>query len=1417
MNKFYTGCVEDRNDPLKLGRCQVRIVGLHTEDKTILPTKDLPWAFPVTPITSAGISGIGTTPLGPVEGSWVLIMFMDADEQMPIMMGTLGGISQIPNAKDDPGTIQVDKVDPDGFINPSAGDEPLSGGATAESLQDGKVYTPEEIIGPLAKLIANGESGSAAYDAFNRGSNAPKGSGSAGGESMILTDMSIRQIMDKQSLQPGSADRLFAVGKYQCIPSTLQAACQKLNIDVDQTFSPTIQDIICQEYLVARKRDRLMAYYSSPDKNNETLLKGAGQALAMEFASIEDPFFPGFPYGGEFGTYYKNKNRVKTDAASVRSALLEEWDFRNNPKTPSPTRTLADGHKVDKGTDYIGVQKLVPKDDSKLTPVTPGTEGTAGSGGGGFGAIIGAALPDLGFGDILGDLGGDLIGDLGGDLFGDLDFESLGLDFGGLTDLGLGDLADLGLGDLGDLGSLGGILGDMGLDGLVNLNTDLVSVFTDFQSSLTELTGSFNLDGPLNNILGATGGGGLNLNGIINQATGMNVNGLDVNSLVAKATGLNVNNLNVNSLVANATGGFNLNNLTGGSTGGFNLNSLTGIASGGFNVNNIIGQATQGLNVNNLVANATGGFNLNSLTDGLDLNNLTGGGFNLNSLTGGGFNLNGITNGGGFDLNSLTGGGFNLNNIIGQSTGLNPSNLLGQFGNSLNQITSKLGIPNISGSVSGLLANLGLANPNSNSIVTELTRIAGSSSGQATAILNRLEVEPTVQLPGVIGETKSDGTVSTGSNVDPNRGFQDPNGQYPRYKNEQDTNRLAHGNNLGRTIVMQKEKAHKTNVPIANGGTWDQAPVPYNAVYPYNKVTQTESGHVLEYDDTPGSERIHVYHKSGTFTETDSTGTQVNRIVGDGYEILERNGFVYVKGALNVSVDGALNLRTDNIFNLEVSGAATINIYNNANINVSGDSNLAVGGTFNLKANKINMESVGQFNINAGTGLNIQSGKDMNIYSEGSVHVEADSDIHNKATGGIFTETDEDLSIKAGKGIFLQSEEDSSIKAGMSIFLQTDEDLNLKADKSIKIDADGDTSITGMRVNAAATTNLNLKGNVFATLSSAIAVDIKSSGLLNLDGSLINLNNGIATGAGSGTAAAAAKAAKKAKAAKPAGQADIEIPIQTRGTSGIIAYPKLSAPTRSSETAFETPDSNSNADLATYRANRVSNNETTSAGITSDTFAKDVAKPSGTSSGSVIVNVNAIKNISTDSLNAGMRLSKNWTLGELTTGGTRIPRMSYTLPAGKDGLPGRTMTPQDIVSNLKILCDNILEPITEKYGKDAFTITSCFRRPYGNSQNEPGDLRVKDKDGNWMKEGGDHGRGSAVDITFKTKARTYEVCKELPKLLGGWNQIIMEYDKGGSSYWIHCSIRETGNNGHCFSMNNHKICVAGVNSGFVLI
>ena len=97
--QWFVGVVEDRQDPKTLGRLRVRCLGYHTENLDKLPTKDLPWSHVMNPITSATVSGLGQTPLGAVEGTWVVGFFQDgADAQQPIIIGTLPGVpSELPD------------------------------------------------------------------------------------------------------------------------------------------------------------------------------------------------------------------------------------------------------------------------------------------------------------------------------------------------------------------------------------------------------------------------------------------------------------------------------------------------------------------------------------------------------------------------------------------------------------------------------------------------------------------------------------------------------------------------------------------------------------------------------------------------------------------------------------------------------------------------------------------------------------------------------------------------------------------------------------------------------------------------------------------------------------------------------------------------------------------------------------------------------------------------------------------------------------------------------------------------------------------------------------------------------------------------------------------------------------------------
>ena len=127
---WFTGVVEDRNDPDLLGRVRVRCLGYHTEDLNDIPTKDLPWAHVMHPVTDPSMQGLGHTPSFLVEGSWVMGFFLDAKEkQQPLIIGSLPGIpTRGPNPLkgfNDPRSEDSDQIDYAGepYYGPYPNDE----------------------------------------------------------------------------------------------------------------------------------------------------------------------------------------------------------------------------------------------------------------------------------------------------------------------------------------------------------------------------------------------------------------------------------------------------------------------------------------------------------------------------------------------------------------------------------------------------------------------------------------------------------------------------------------------------------------------------------------------------------------------------------------------------------------------------------------------------------------------------------------------------------------------------------------------------------------------------------------------------------------------------------------------------------------------------------------------------------------------------------------------------------------------------------------------------------------------------------------------------------------------------------------------------------------------------------------------
>ena len=126
----------------------------------------------------------------------------------------------------------------------------------------------------------------------------------------------------------------------------------------------------------------------------------------------------------------------------------------------------------------------------------------------------------------------------------------------------------------------------------------------------------------------------------------------------------------------------------------------------------------------------------------------------------------------------------------------------------------------------------------------------------------------------------------------PGEGFQDPNGNYPLDEGPNagtDTNSLARGaggvpletrlNNLD--VMLSADP----DIPLAYNPVREPPPR-YAAQYPFNHVKFTESGHVEEFDDTPGAERMHRYHRSGTFEEIGPDGERTLKVVNKNYTVV---------------------------------------------------------------------------------------------------------------------------------------------------------------------------------------------------------------------------------------------------------------------------------------------------------------------------------------------------------------------------------------------------------------------------------------------------------------------------------------------------------------------------------------------------
>ena len=211
------------------------------------------------------------------------------------------------------------------------------------------------------------------------------------------------------------------------------------------------------------------------------------------------------------------------------------------------------------------------------------------------------------------------------------------------------------------------------------------------------------------------------------------------------------------------------------------------------------------------------------------------------------------------------------------------------------------------------------------------------------------------------------------SAADTSKGFNDPNGKYPgtishsgHTTGESDVSRLARGSDAeNHSSLKGRRTARLTSIPTATKPHLDKVSTQTSAEtrgdfdephprgvadtgtatgqYPFNHVHESESGHIQEIDDTPGGERLHRQHKSGTYEEIIADGTKTVKVVGSNYELIAGTSNVQIKGDVNLTIDGTKRefIRGDYI--LEVLGNYTRKIHKNEQVKIG------AGGAGNLE------------------------------------------------------------------------------------------------------------------------------------------------------------------------------------------------------------------------------------------------------------------------------------------------------------------------------------------------------------------------------------------------------------------------------------------------------------------------------------
>ena len=148
-------------------------------------------------------------------------------------------------------------------------------------------------------------------------------------------------------------------------------------------------------------------------------------------------------------------------------------------------------------------------------------------------------------------------------------------------------------------------------------------------------------------------------------------------------------------------------------------------------------------------------------------------------------------------------------------------------------------------------------------------------------------------------------------------GFSDPDGVFPKIEYD----RVSSVNEIARGF-------RRVNVELGGSVADIDLDLPNEAgtEYPYAQVKQTLAGHIIEYNDTPGAERVMIRHAKGSGVEMRSDGTVIYSSTKNTVRVTACDEKVIVDGDGELQYNGNLKLKVAGDFDLEVGGDFNVDV-----------------------------------------------------------------------------------------------------------------------------------------------------------------------------------------------------------------------------------------------------------------------------------------------------------------------------------------------------------------------------------------------------------------------------------------------------------------------------------------------------------